>query len=134
FDSNHTKPATAAPAGWRPKMLSQVPPLVEKVGGPNWWKVGVGSTNAAGGGPLIPANSTAILYMGTSDTAAGPFWLTAPTPVATVTSTVQGFATAHQPVPLSNSMIGVTAFLQWVVIDPTFTQLGFSEAARFTPF
>jgi cytochrome c peroxidase len=133
FNSNHTNPATAAPAGWQPLMIGDVPPLVEKVGGPSWWKVGVGSNGAGTGSPVIPAGAKAILYMDVSNAGGGPLWLPSPTFLASQAITAQGFATAHVPMPLSTSMIGMTFFLQWRVhAGPG--QDGWSECASFTVF
>ncbi|MFK7740603.1 MAG: cytochrome-c peroxidase [Planctomycetota bacterium] len=131
FRSNITRPSTAGGL-WRPRMISDVPPLVEKVGGPSWWKVGVGSQNASFGAPIIPPGSVATLWMGNSDTAAGPFYLTGASALVNLPTTSQGFATAHVPVPLSATMIGTMAFLQWSVLDP-FGTLGFSESSFFIP-
>ena len=134
FGSNLSKPATAsAPGGWQPLMICDVPPLVEKVGGPSWWKIGVGS-NGAGSGfvPIIPPGSTATLFMGNTDAGPAPFYLTAPAALAALATTPQGFATAQVPIVLTPPMIGTTAFLQWVVMDPM-TVMGWSESCWFTP-
>jgi cytochrome c peroxidase len=131
FNSNHTQPATPALGGWQPLMIADVPPLVEQVGGPNWWKVGVGSTGGGAGGPIIPPGSMATLFLGASDTNPAPFYLTGATPLVTLPTTAEGFATAHQPVLLVPAMIGTTSFLQWVVAD-TFGDIGHSESAWFT--
>lgn len=132
FDSNLTNPSTPG-AAWRPKMIADVPPLVEKVGGPNWWKIGVGSAGAGLGGPIIPPGSSAVLWLGATDTAAGPFWLTGASMLASLGTTAQGFATANVPIVLTPSMIGTTGFLQWTVVDPM-GNIGYSESASFTPF
>lgn len=132
FGGNLTKPATAAGIGWQPLMLAEVPPLVEKVGGPSWWKIGVGSSGGGAGGPIIPAGSMATLFFGSSDANPGPFYLTAPMALATLGTTPQGFATAHVPIVLTSAMIGTPGFLQWMVIDGS-GWTGFSESARFTP-
>lgn len=134
FGSNLSRPATASmPGGWQPLMICDVPPLVEKVGGPSWWKIGVGSNGAGLGGPIIPPGSTATLWFGNTDAAAGPFYLTAPVPLVALPTTAQGFATAQVPIVLNPGMIGVTAYLQWVVMDPTMV-FGWSESSWFTPF
>jgi cytochrome c peroxidase len=132
FNSNQTKAATPAGGGWTPKMIADVPPHVETVGGPNWWKIGVGSAGAGAGGPIIPPGSLAILFLGASDANPGPFYLTGFTPLVGLTTTAQGFATAQQPIVLTPGMIGTTSFLQWVVSDGTW--VGHSESARFTVF
>ena len=135
FGSNLSKPSTASvPGGWQPLMICDVPPLVEKVGGPNWWKIGVGSNGAgAGTAPIIPPGSTAWLYLGNSDAAFGPFYLTMPALLATLGTTPQGFATAQVPIMLNPGMIGVTSYLQWIVMDPMMV-FGYSESSWFTPF
>jgi cytochrome c peroxidase len=130
FNSNLTNPATPAAAGWLPQMIADVPPLVEKVGGPSWWKVGVGSNGAMLGSPLLPPGAIAFLFTDVADTAGGPMWLPSPTLVSTQTVTPQGFATAHVPIPLSTGMIGATIYLQWLVRSPG--QGGYSESASFT--
>jgi cytochrome c peroxidase len=132
FNSNLTNPATPAMAGWQPQMIADVPPLVEKAGGPAWWKVGVGSNGAMGGTPLLPAGAFAMLFTDIADTAAGPMWLPAPMWVSTQMVTAQGFATAQVPIPLNAGMIGSTIYLQWVVRIPG--QGGYSESASFTIF
>ena len=126
------KPATAAVPGWQPLMIADVPPLVEKVGGPSWWKVGVGSNGAGAGGPIIPPGSMATLFVGATDAAAGPFYLTGPMAVAMLATTPQGFATAQVPIVLNAAMIGIPAYLQWVVVDPA-GWVGYSESAWFVP-
>lgn len=133
FSTNLTRPATASPAGWTPLMIADVPPLVEMgTPGTNWWKVGVGSAGGGVGGILIPPNSQAALWMGATDTAPGPFWLTGPTNLVTILTTPQGFATAQGPVILTPPMIGTTFFLQWVIFDPVTANVGHSESARLT--
>jgi cytochrome c peroxidase len=136
FGANMTKPATAsAPGGWQPLMICDVPPLVEKVGGPNWWKIGVGSNGAgAGTAPIIPPGSAARLYLGNSDALLGPFYLTMPALIAGGGTTAQGFATAQVGVMLTPAMIGVTSYLQWIVMDPATMLVGYSESSVFTPF
>lgn len=133
FGSNLTNVSTPAAAGWDPVMLAEVPPLVEKVGGPNWWKIGVGSRNGATGGVMIPAGNKAALFLGGSDAGGAPFFLLGSSHLVSLPITPQGFATAHQPVVLVPGMIGTTSFLQWIVFDPS-GDVGFSESARFTPF
>lgn len=132
FGSNLTKPATAAGAGWQALMIADVPPRVETVGGPSWWKIGVGSNGAGAGGPVIPAGSMATLFFGATDANPGPFYLTSPTALVMLPTTPQGFATAQVPIVLTPAMIGTSAFLQWMVIDGG-GSTGFSESARFTP-
>lgn len=131
FGSNINKPSTPG-AGWRPAMICDVPPLVETVGGPSWWKIGVGSKNGATGGVVIPAGSVATLWLGSSDANPGPFYLTGASALVSLPTTPQGFATAHVPIPLTPVMIGTTGWLQWSVLDPG-GSLGFSESASFTP-
>jgi cytochrome c peroxidase len=128
FNSNLTNPATPGPGGWQPQMIADVPPLVEKVGGPTWWKVGVGSNGAMAGTPILPPGAAAALFTDVADTAGGPMWLPAPMLVAMPAVTAQGFATAQVPIPLNAAMMGVTFYMQWVV------QGGYSESARFTAF
>jgi cytochrome c peroxidase len=132
FNSNLTNAATPAGAGWLPQMIADVPPLVEKVGGPTWWKVGVGSNGAMLGSPLLPLGAFAFLFTDNADTAGGPMWLPAPMLVSTQMVTAQGFATAHVPVPLNAGMIGVTFYMQWLVRIPG--DGAYSESARFTAF
>ncbi|MFO1052046.1 MAG: cytochrome c peroxidase [Planctomycetota bacterium] len=132
FGSNLTKPSTPSIPGWTPLMIADVPPLVEKVGGSSWWKIGVGSNGAGLGGPAMPANSSAMLFFGTSDANPGPFYLTGPVWLGSQLSTPQGFATAHVPIVLTPAMIGTPGYLQWMVIDPS-GWVGFSESAVYTP-
>jgi cytochrome c peroxidase len=130
FNSNHTNPATMAGGGWQPLMIGDVPPLVETVGGPSWWKVGVGSNGAGTGSPVIPTTATAFLFTDTTNFGPGPMWLTSPMFVSAHAITPQGFATAHVPMPLTTSMIGTQFFLQWHVREPG--DFGNSECAIFT--
>lgn len=131
FNSNHTNPATPAGPGWQPLMIGDVPPLVEKVGGPSWWKVGVGSNGAgAGTAPVIPAGAKAMLFTDLTNTNPAPFYLPAPVFLGAWPITPQGFATSQVPMPLTTAMIGTTLFLQWVVKHST--GVGFSECASFT--
>jgi cytochrome c peroxidase len=133
FGSNISKPATGTLPGWRPRMIADVPPFVEAVGGPNWWKIGVGSAGGGVGGPIIPPGSMATLFLGTSDANPGPFYLTGATALVTLATTPEGFATAFNPVALVPGMIGTTSWLQWVVVDAGFN-VGHSESAFFTVF
>jgi hypothetical protein len=133
FNSNQTKPATPAPPGWQPRMIADVPPRVETVGGPNWWKIGVGSAGGGLGGPIMPPGSMATLFLGTSDANPGPFYLTGSVALVTLPTTAQGFATVMSPVALVPAMIGTTSWLQWVVVDAGFN-VGHSESAFFTVF
>ena len=106
---------------------------MEKVGGPNWWKIGVGSNGAgAAGAPIIPPGSNAMLFIGNSDALAGPFYLTAPAVTVMLATTPKGFATAQVPVVLNAAMIGIPAWLQWVVVDPA-GWVGYSESCWFVP-
>src|SRR5690606_26432069 len=134
FGSTVVGPATVSGVGWQPLMIDNVPPLVEKVGGPNWWKIGVGSHGAfAGTHPIIPPTSTAMLFVDPFLTGGGPFWLSGgATMVAMLPTTAQGFATAQQPVPLSTALIGSPSHLQWIVQDPG-GWVGWSEAVTFVP-
>jgi hypothetical protein len=133
FNSNLSKPATPALPGWQPRMIADVPPHVETVGGPNWWKIGVGSAGGGVGGPIIPPGSMATLFLGTSDANPGPFYLTGAAALVTLPTTTEGFATALTPVALVPAMIGTTSWLQWVVVDAGFNA-GHSESAFFTVF
>ena len=130
FNSNLTNPATPAPPGWQPQMIADVPPLVEKVGGPSWWKVGVGSNGAMLGSPLLPAGANAYLFSDVTDTNPGPVYLPSPVFLQVQPVTAQGFATAHVPIPLTTAMIGSVLFLQWIVKDPY--DVGYSESASIT--
>ncbi len=132
FNSNHSQAATPAAPGWQPLMIADVPALVEPFGGPGWWKVGVGSTGGGVGGPIIPPGSCATLWMDNTDSNPAPFYLPYPVLLTTLWTTPEGFATAHVPVVLTPSMIGTTAFLQWVVTDRNTGDIGYSESAWFT--
>lgn len=130
-DANLTRPATAAPGGWQPRMIASVPLLAEKVGGPPRWKFGVGSNGGGIGSPILPPGSLAVLAASLTPAAAGPIWLAAPVPFGTRFTTIEGFATLHATAPLSPSLVGLPVLFQWGVASPTW-EFGFSELAEMT--
>jgi hypothetical protein len=126
FEGNEYGVGTPGASNLTPEILCNAPPLVHKPGisANAWFKVGVGNA---------PANASSILMVSQTPAGGPVFWVGGSiTFTPAIVTNAQGIGTTHTPVALTNAVIGIPFFCQWIIADNS--TFAFSDAARFTPF